>query len=370
MIQDISKVSSAEELGKLLDPPTEEVADTVEETMPPVAGAVLLTERIKENGQAAARAVWAIGRDLRAMKSEELYEELGYDSFESYAEKEFQLKRRQAYTYISVFEKIGQNELMQSTAQLGITKLSLLTTVNAEDRAEILSEHDVAGMTTKELEKLLEDYKQQGEQLSLLEEKLEDMESVRMDTTALIDKTEELEDERDKLAAQVKELQQTVNDLEASKAEPEVVERIVEKEVVREVTDTQELKLAQQLQKEAEAKAEKAEERAAGAEKKLDSKHKALVAAENKAKQAQEEINDLKEELEKLRAEAQKPAESSDKQSFKSAYASSYKELIGLLELINATDHQEERQTFISKTEQLLALVGEKLRSIGGGAGE
>ena len=68
--------------------------------------------------------------------------------------------------------------------------------------------------------------------------------------------------------------------------------------------------------------------------------------------------------MEKLRAEAQKPVESSDKHSFKAAYAASYKELTGLLELISSTDDKQERQIFQVKTEQLLALVGEKLRSL------
>lgn len=382
MIKDISTIQPGEaDTERLLDPPELPQSEGIEATMAPEARAQLLTERIRENGSTAARAVWAIGRDLRTMKAEKLFQELGYDTFEDYAEQEFQLKRRQAYTYISVYEKIGQNEPVQSTAQLGITKLSLLTTVDAEDRAEILAEHDVAGMTTKELEKLLEDYKIQGEQLSLLEEKVEELESVRMDTNALIDRAEKLEAERDEWIAEAKAAKETVKELEASKGKPEIVEKIVEKEVVKEVSDTQELNLARQLQKEAETKAEKAEERAEGAEKKLDKKHKDLLAAEKRAKEAQTEIQELKdklaaeaekhrEELEKVKAEAQKPADSGDKQSFKHAYAASYKELTGLLEIISSTDDKQERQIFQAKAEQLLALVGEKLRELEGAADE
>ena len=385
MIKDISTIQPGEaenDTDRLLDPPELPWPEgSIEATMAPEARAQLLTERIRENGSTAARAVWAIGRDLRTMKAEKLFKELGYDTFEDYAEQEFQLKRRQAYTYISVYEKIGQNEPAQSTAQLGITKLSLLTTVDAEDRAEILAEHDVAGMTTKELEKLLEDYKIQGEQLSLLEGKVEELESVRMDTNALIDRAEKLEAERDEWIAEAKAAKETVKELEAAKGKPEIVEKIVEKEVVKEVSDTQELNLARQLQKEAETKAEKAEERAEGAEKKLDKKHKDLLAAEKRVKEAQTELQELKgqlaaeaekhrEELEKVKAEAQKPADSGDKQSFKHAYAASYKELTGLLEIISSTDDKQERQIFQAKAEQLLALVGEKLRELEGAADE
>ena len=382
MIKDISTIQPGEaDTERLLDPPELPQSEGIEATMAPEARAQLLTERIRENGSTAARAVWAIGRDLRTMKAEKLFQELGYDTFEDYAEQEFQLKRRQAYTYISVYEKIGQNEPVQSTAQLGITKLSLLTTVDAEDRAEILAEHDVAGMTTKELEKLLEDYKIQGEQLSLLEDKVEELESVRMDTNALIDRAEKLEAERDEWIAEAKAAKEAVKELEAAKGKPEIVEKIVEKEVVKEVSDTQELNLARQLQKEAETKAEKAEERAEGAEKKLDKKHKDLLAAEKRAKEVQTELQELKdklaaetekhrEELEKVKAEAQKPADSGDKQSFKHAYAASYKELTGLLEIISSTDDKQERQIFQAKAEQLLALVGEKLRELEGAADE
>ncbi len=376
MIKDISTIQPGEaDTERLLDPPELPWPEgSIEATMAPEARAQLLTERIRENGSTAARAVWAIGRDLRTMKAEKLFQELGYDTFEDYAEQEFQLKRRQAYTYISVYEKIGQNEPVQSTAQLGITKLSLLTTVDAEDRAEILAEHDVAGMTTKELEKLLEDYKIQGEQLSLMEEKVEELESAQ-------ETARKLEAERDEWLDEIREAQKTIKELEASKGKPEIVEKIVEKEVVKEVSDTQELNLARQLQKEAETKAEKAEERAEGAEKKLDKKHKDLLAAEKRAKEAQTELQELKdklaaetekhrEELEKIKAEAQKPADSGDKQSFKHAYAASYKELTGLLEIISSTDDKQERQIFQAKAEQLLALVGEKLRELEGAADE
>ena len=140
-----------------------------ESNLPAAARAIQITERIRANGRTAVNAVCAIGEDLRTMKIDGLYTELGYESFEDYAEKEFDLKRRQAYQYISVYEKLGK-EFVQSNAQLGITKLALLATANPEDRAEVMESEDVAKITTRELEELLDKYKQQGEQLSLLQE--------------------------------------------------------------------------------------------------------------------------------------------------------------------------------------------------------
>lgn len=137
--------------------------------------AVMLNERIKSNGQIAVNAVCNIGRDLRRMKIEELYTYLGYSSFEEYAEQEHGLKRRQAYQYINVYENLGE-AFVQSNAQLGITKLALLTQVNSEDRAEIMADNDLSGMTVSEIKTLIEKVKRQGEQLSMFEEQLSDKE--------------------------------------------------------------------------------------------------------------------------------------------------------------------------------------------------
>ena len=108
-------------------------ADASESLLPEAARAVQITERIKANGRTAVNAVCAIGKDLRTMKIDKLYTQLGYSGFEDYAEKEFQMHRRQAYQYISVFERLGQ-DFVQSNAQLGITKLALLAAANPEDR--------------------------------------------------------------------------------------------------------------------------------------------------------------------------------------------------------------------------------------------
>ena len=124
---------------------------TTEDMLPATARAVMITERIKSNGRAAVNAVCMIGKDLRTMKIDKLYTSLGYAEFEDYAEKEFQIKRRQAYQYISVYEKLGE-EFVQSNAQLGITKLALLAAANPEDRAEIMENENVSDMTTRELE--------------------------------------------------------------------------------------------------------------------------------------------------------------------------------------------------------------------------
>ena len=305
--------------------------------------AVSITERIRVNGQIAVNAVCAIGKDLRKMKVEKLYEHMGYDSFENYAESEFNLKRRQAYQYISVYENLGE-EFVQSNAQLGITKLSLLTQINPEDRAEIIKNNDLSGMTVNEARELLEKVKEQGEQLSMFEtenaelrEKLGNQIS-ESELNELEVKAEDAEILRSRitdLESQIKELESRPVDVAVP--EPEIREVIME--VIKEVPD----------------------------KKALEEKDREILTLRNKYKALDEA---RKEEAEKLRksyeariSELQKPPKSSgdtEKSSFKLLYAEAYKSCLGLVEFVKSAE-EDERSLFTERTEKLLDVVKESL---------
>lgn len=103
----------------------------------------------------------AVARDLRTMRDEKLYADLGYETFEGYAESAVGIKRRQAYKFISalgVLESVGS---VQSTAQLGIEKLAAIASLPDPDREEFIAEPQpipstgetkrVEDMTTREL---------------------------------------------------------------------------------------------------------------------------------------------------------------------------------------------------------------------------
>lgn len=286
----------------------------------PEQEAFLITERIKDYGKIAVNAVCNIGKDLRRMKIENLYVHLGYESFEDYAEKEFQLKRRQAYQYISVFEKLGE-EFVQSNAQLGITKLALLATTNPEDRAEIMESEDVPNMTAKELEELLAKYKEQGEQLSFLQDQ----------NAGLVKENEELQGKLDDSP-------------------------IVEKEVIKEVADPQTLKELAKIKK--DFKESEKELKNAKKEAELFKK-----SAEDVKKQAEAEKNALQAKIAELQKADEKPAESADKSSFKAMLASAYKEIAGLIEFIKSSE-VEDRYMYIQKVYQILGAGDKALKSI------
>ena len=97
---------------------------TMQEVTPATQKAYDTHARILANGQVMARALVDVCHDLKTMRDEGLYTELGYDTFEEYAEQACGIKQRQAYSYISAYEKLGQ-KYMADHADLGIT-LSLI----------------------------------------------------------------------------------------------------------------------------------------------------------------------------------------------------------------------------------------------------
>lgn len=298
--------------------------------------AIAITERIRVNGQIAVNAVCAVGKDLRKMKAEKLYVHIGYDNFEDYAEQEFSLKRRQAYQYISVYENLGE-EFVQSNAQLGITKLSLLTQVDSSDRKEIIEENDLAGMTVGEVKELLEKVKIQGEQLSMFESEKRSAESQASELEEkdkeiynLKLKLDELNRENISAARMRDKLQKRVEELESRPVEVAVPEPEI-REVIKEVPDK-------------EALAEKDRELSA----------------------LKETLDKTKESYESRIAELQKSSERSeqaDKNSFKALYADAYKAFNGVLEFIKLSENPD-RDLYIERTEKLLDAVTESLHRL------
>ena len=303
-------------------------AEAAESSLPASARAIQITERIRANGRTAVNAVCAIGEDLRTMKIDGLYTELGYEDFESYAEKEFDLKRRQAYQYISVFERLGK-EFVQSNAQLGITKLALLAAANPEDRTEVMESEDVGGMTTRELEDLLNNYKQQGEQLSMLKEE-----------------KEELDREKTNSDRMIHALQQKIQELEQKNTELENAPKEVAVQEVPDKKTEKELKEAQKQLKQKDIELQNA---------------RAL-----KEKAEQEAItlrNEYEGKLKELQKAAEKPVESSDKSNFKVMLASAYKELTGLVEYIS-TSEPDDRETYMKAAYKIINASKDALSKI------
>lgn len=236
--------------------------------------ALSLHQSILQAEQTAASAMVTLCESLKKIRDKQLYKLLGFETFDSYTEKACGIKRRQAYNYISTYEKLGST-VLQSNAQLGITKLQLLTEVCAVDRDDFIAENDLEGMSVSEIKRLVEKSKEQGEQISLLSDELEDNEKSK----------EILLSENEELRRQVKELESGPVEVAVQAPSEEEINRAVEKKTAE---------LAEKLKNLQEENAKiKSEKKAA------------LMEAIEKAKRSSEkEYSDrLNEEKDKLKAD-------------------------------------------------------------------
>lgn len=177
--------------------------------------AIKLHTEIIANGQIAAASLCEMCKDLKQMRDEKLYQELGFDTFESYSEEKAGIKARQAYTYITTYENLGK-DFLQSNAQLGITKLSMIAALPFYEKDKFIESNNVEDMSSRELKEALEKVTKQGEQISFLQERNEKL------TT---DKKNAL-DTISKLNNSIEELESRPIDVAVSEPSEEAIEKI------------------------------------------------------------------------------------------------------------------------------------------------
>lgn len=246
------------------------------------AEAVKLHQNIMLNAELAANSMVAMCRDLKIMRDRRLYEELGCAEFSEYTENLVGIKARQAYTYISTYEKLGDT-VLQSNATLGITKLSLIAQMNAEDRAEVLENGQADGMTVAELKRLVEENKNQGEQISLLNAEIEELkkkESEGADGSELESEIEDLKKQLDEKHALVEKLE---NDLEESKKA-----EVPDTKALEEKIESKILKKAEAEKKKAFSDGEKSAENAV--KEKINALNSQIEAAQSRAQELEKQL--------------------------------------------------------------------------------
>lgn len=135
--------------------------------------AVKTHSRIMTNGEICAKSLCEICLDLKKMRDERLYLQFDYDSFEDYCEQGVGMKARQAYNYISTVERLGA-AVLQSNADLGITKLELIAGVNPQERTRLLKDGELDELSVAQIREIVKKSKEQGEQISLLETELQE----------------------------------------------------------------------------------------------------------------------------------------------------------------------------------------------------
>lgn len=150
--------------------------------------AVKLTRQIISNGNIAASCMVEMGRDLKTVRDERLFSEMGYESFEEYCEKKVGVGKRHGYNFIQVFERFGEEKLAQLQG-LGITKLLDMAKLDDEEVSDLMQNNNVAELSTRELSAKIEEYRNKYEQLTL---QLEEEKSKNADSTLLESQVEEL----------------------------------------------------------------------------------------------------------------------------------------------------------------------------------
>lgn len=130
--------------------------------------AIVIHNNIVSSMRTAASAMVTLCENLKRMRDTQHYRAIGFDKFEDYTEQACGIKKRQAYNYIQTYERLG-GTFLQANANLGITKLQLLTDVTAPDRAEFVEENDLEGMSVSEIKKLIAEHKGFAEQISIFE---------------------------------------------------------------------------------------------------------------------------------------------------------------------------------------------------------
>lgn len=130
------------------------------------AQAVGLHYEIVAAAQAAANSLLDLGRKLKRMRDTGGYKRLGFETFAQYTEQAVGIRQRQAYNYITVVENVPAR-LVEENAAAGVTKLALLAKLGPADQQEVAGE--LADITVKELQSLIEEKNGLAEQLSMMQ---------------------------------------------------------------------------------------------------------------------------------------------------------------------------------------------------------
>jgi hypothetical protein len=109
-----------------------------------------LNVKIHTSMQAIQQNLYDMCSALKQMRDGKLYKELGYQNFEEYCEKETPFSRRQAYKYITIMETLP-NDFVNSSSQIGVQKMYLLTALTDDQREELTQTVDLESTTVREL---------------------------------------------------------------------------------------------------------------------------------------------------------------------------------------------------------------------------
>lgn len=300
--------------------------------------AVELDRRIKTSAQLAQQSLYDMCMGFKEMRDSRLYKELGYSDFGEYCEQETGFKRTNVYNYISVAENLPE-DFVHSSGQIGIKKLTLLSTLSDEQRETITETTDIENTTVKELKAKIDSVKKQNDALH---------EEMRYREEEHETKSQKFKDRIAELEAEIKELENRPIEVAVETDSKEVANL---KDAMRRVDlDWSE-------------KYSKLEEDS------LKDRRELLQKAEQAEKDKQDKLSQLREELDRTKAEYEKklagkvdtaPVQD-DKAIFKAYLSTAVDSVTRLVDFVNEHNDSDNYGLFTQKARQLADIINSKL---------
>lgn len=313
-----------------------------------------LHTRIKANAAVATQTILSIGRDLKIMRDEKLYIELGYTDFGVYCDKKAEVKKRQAYNFIKCYEKYGDR--LNELSGIGVTKLTLMTALDDEDREELIESGDAAALSTRELEKRIEELKNKYEQLTL------QYDEAKTEAESNESTLEDYRKQIDKLSEELKNAETRNKELENRPVEVAVQQPSDEE--IKKIKD-EAMKSAQKAaQKAADANEKQHKEELEKLRTDLQKQYE-QVSKEN-AEQSKQEIERLKSENAILQANAKKQQKAPDeaKARVKFYLAEMQNTFNSAAETVRSVEDEEQKAKYLQAFKAVLTQMAEIVERI------
>lgn len=300
-----------------------------------------LDRRIKTSAQLAQQSLYDMCMGFKEMRDNRLYKQLGYSDFGEYCEQEIGFKRSNVYNYIAVVENLPR-EFVQTSGQIGASKLLLLTKLSDEERTELAENIDLESTTVKELKAKIDIL--QNERDRAVESNAEASHQVFMADKKVL----EMKNKVTQLEAEIKEL------------ESRPIEVAVE-------TDSKEVANLKDAMRRVDL--DWSEKYSKLEEDSLKDHRELLQKAEQAEKDKQDKLSQLREELDRTKAEYEKKlagkteitSTQDDKAIFKAYLSTAVDSVTRLVGFVNEHNDSDNYGLFTQKARQLADIINSKL---------
>lgn len=297
-----------------------------------------LDRRIKTSAQLAQQSLYDMCMGFKEMRDSRLYKELGYSDFGEYCEQETGFKRTNVYNYISVAENLPE-DFVHSSGQIGIKKLTLLSTLSDEQRETITETTDIENTTVKELKAKIDSVKKQNDALH---------EEMRY-------REEEHETKSQKFKDRIAELEAEIKELESRPIEVAVETNSKEVANLKDAMRRVDLDWSEKYSKLEEDS--------------LKDRRELLQKAEQAEKDKQDKLSQLREELDRTKAEYEKKLAGKaditpmqdDKAIFKAYLSTAVDSVTRLVDFVNEHNDSDNYGLFTQKARQLADIINSTL---------